>query len=120
MSIYNLHFNLGLNLSILIAINIISLIIVFFVYFRLKNRNFLNKGVNRILVFIIAGNICSLIDKLTLGGSLDYILFGGYIHDLKDIYLYLAIIFICKEMALNYNFKSSTKDDIEFIKKMLF
>ena len=43
---------------------------------------------------ILAGVICSLIDKLFWKGSLDYILFFSKIVDLKDIYMFIGL-FVC-------------------------
>ena len=41
---------------------------------------------------MISGALCSLLDKIICKGSIDFILFFGHIHDLKDVYLYLGVI----------------------------
>ncbi len=60
---------------------------------------------NFIFVFIISGTICSLIDRVLWGGSLDYILIKGlFIFDIKDTFIttfeLLMVFLIIKHFKL--------------------
>lgn len=53
--------------------------------------------------FLFAGALCSLIDKLFWGGSLDYIRLDGlFIFDLKDVYATVCEIIIVIMLIINY------------------
>lgn len=75
-------------------LNIIVIIIVLVSFYHYKQT--LNKyepWATIVFVLLMAGSICSLIDKLFWGGSLDFIqipLFFTF--DLKDCYLSLAVL----------------------------
>lgn len=94
MSIFNHELKLGLGLVCLIILNLISLGLLTIIYYRFKKKEFTNHFFQVTFLFIMAGSICSLLDKIVYGGSLDYILFYKDILDLKDIYLILAIVFL--------------------------
>ena len=94
LSINNLIFNRGLSLNNLIIRNIISIILIFLIYKDYKKKDYVNNHFENGCLLMSAGAFSSLIDKLTLGGSLDYILIINYIVDLKDIYLSLGLIAI--------------------------
>ena len=94
LSIFNNELDLKLNLITLILINIVALVLLFITYKYVKNKEYTNRYFKNSFYLLAIGAVCSIIDKVTLGGSLDYILFLGHIHDLKDIYLYLGVIFI--------------------------
>lgn len=72
-----------------------------------------------ILISGLAGSICSLIDKLLWGGSLDYIRIPNFfIFDLKDIYLALAeILFII--IGLAHQKEISVKNYLMFCARMI-
>jgi signal peptidase II len=60
--------------------------------------------------YLFSGEICSTVDKIFWGGSLDYVLVEGFfIFDLKDVYLSLfdAIVVLC----LIFNYKGFRKFD---------
>lgn len=88
MSIFNNELNLGVSTTFLIVLNIIFLPAPLLLgYYIQKNGNPCN-SVYAFVNLMIAGEICSLLDKIIWGGSLDYIYFcGRWICDLKDIYL---------------------------------
>lgn len=99
LSLFNNELNLGLQLQTLIVLNIVILIGLPFIYLFMKKREYTNCHFENAFLMITAGTFCSLIDKIVLGGSLDYILLSGHIHDLKDFYLYLSLVFICNYMV---------------------
>ena len=75
-----------------VAISVIAIFIIIVLYRYLKFITFdwgkYNKLPNIILIFLLAGAFCKLIDDIFWGGSLDYIqLFDWFIFDLKDVYL---------------------------------
>jgi signal peptidase II len=94
LSIFDNELNFQLSLVTLILINIGSLILLLATYVFVKKRGYINYHFKNAFVFITAGAISSLIDKMVFGGSLDYILFFKYICDLKDIYLIIGLILI--------------------------
>lgn len=57
-----------------------------------KKREYTDKYYEITFILVISGALCSLLDKIVYGGSIDFILFFGHIYDLKDIYLFLGII----------------------------
>lgn len=76
------------------TLNILVIVVVYICFHRYQQR--LKKyepWASLVFVLLMAGSICSLIDKLFWGGSLDFIqipLFFTF--DLKDCYLSLAIL----------------------------
>lgn len=56
-----------------------------------------------IIYFSIGASTCSLIDKIFWHGSLDFLVFMGFIHDLKDCYSYLAEILILLDLYRNWS-----------------
>ena len=73
-------------------------------------------------IFMFSGGLCSLIDKVFYGGSLDFIGIGDlFIADIKDIYINLGILFFIALMlnsgALTSEDSSSFKEDIQSIKR---
>lgn len=62
------------------------LIILFFIFLSKKEKT--NGVINTSFAFLLAGAVCSLIDKVLWDGSLDYILLDGcFTFDLKDVYI---------------------------------
>jgi len=116
-SIFNLGLDMGIGTLALIFINMAFLIGLGFIYHRLLKLGILNAHIKVFISLFISGSICSIIDKLVLGGSLDYILIKKFVCDLKDIYLFMALIYL-----ITYILKtgSLTKtNDIQLIKKIL-
>lgn len=67
----------------------LMLLVLSIIVFRYVNKR---KGVkleaSLLEIFLVSGIICSLIDRVFWGGSLDYIgLRGMFVFDLKDVYL---------------------------------
>lgn len=116
MSIFNS--NLGLNLSTLILtfINLIILIFLVSFYLYIIKTNSLNKVLRLSLILIISANICSIIDKVFWGGSLDFIVFFGYIIDIKDILLYLGVLSFGIIYIYKYEIRKIDMKDVENLK----
>jgi signal peptidase II len=104
----NSLFNLGINriLHTLVVILMIVLISVLFKF--IKTTYTKSSALDYLFLFVISGAVCSLIDKLFWGGSLDYIMLKGlFIFDLKDVYISMFEILLVIVILLN--FKSINK-----------
>lgn len=118
----NVRFNTGINFTSLIILNAIAifLFIEFYRYYRSNgHKDFWS---DLCFIFILAGCICSLIDKVFYGGSLDFIGISNlFIADLKDIYINIAIFSFILATYFNgflTDDKSTTlKEDLGEIKK---
>ena len=118
----NVRFGTGINFPMLIALNIIAifLFIEFYRYYISKgNKSFWS---DLCFITIIAGCLCSLIDKVFYGGSLDFIGISNlFIADLKDIYINIAIFAFILAAYFNGFLTSENdttlKDDIESVKR---
>lgn len=109
----NVRFNININFIILISINLIALFLFteIYRYCNTKEKNFF---IDLCYIFILVGSICSLIDKIFYGGSLDFIGVSNlFIADFKDIYINLAIFLF---IIIIYNNDTSDKSNDEFIK----
>lgn len=95
LSIFNNEINLNLDITILSLINLLliaALICFYFILKKCSNKSSI-KYLNIMFVFLLSGTLCSFIDKQFYGGSLDYLVFGSIIIDLKDIYLLIGFCF---------------------------
>ncbi|WP_294484430.1 signal peptidase II [uncultured Ruminococcus sp.] len=115
LSIFNNELGLDLGLGVLNVINIIAMVLMITFYVYLK-RNYSDKRlVDPAMILFTSGIVCSLIDKICWGGSLDYILFFRQISDLKDIYLLagavLIILFIIRQGIEDSKAKRQNKAD---------
>lgn len=120
----NARFGLGVGFSALIIFNIIAVILFIELY-----RYYLSKGNKDFwgdmsFLFILSGSLCSLIDKVFYGGSLDFIGISDlFIADIKDMYINLGILFFVMLLYVKEYFKeetsSSLKDDWQSIKEFL-
>lgn len=107
-SYYNSFFDLGIGLLPHIIMNILTILILLIVMDFIKKRYGYSKLACYLFVFLLAGAVCSLIDKVAWGGSLDYIkLQGFFTFDLKDIYI--AIFEIIAILAIILNWKNLKK-----------
>ena len=94
LSLFNHEFSMSLGIITLIIINIFSLAILVFIYQFFKKREYTNVYYEITFLFIFSGTLCSLIDKIVYKGSIDYMLLGGHIYDIKDVYLFIAVLFL--------------------------
>ena len=90
----------------------------------LKYKNIKNFWTDLCFIFIFSGALCSLIDKLFYGGSLDFIGISDlFIADFKDIYINLGLLFFImscyKGGFFSQTEETSLKDDWNSIKKFL-
>lgn len=121
----NARFNFNLGFPFLIFINTIALALFYELYRYVKhNKNGSDFWIDMCFLFIVAGALCSLIDKVFYGGSLDFIGISDlFIADIKDIYINLGLLFFImsayKSEYLKDDENSSLKDDWEGIKKFL-
>ena len=121
----NARFGTSVSFPILITLNIIAIFIFIEVY-----RYYLNKGnkdfwSDMCFIFVFCGALCSLIDKVFYGGSLDFIGISNlFIADIKDLYINLGILFFALTMFNNGYLSSSNEDtsfkeDLQMLKKFL-
>lgn len=120
----NARFNLSANFPLLITSNFIFLFFLIEIYRYGLSKKIKNFWSDMSFIFIISGALCSLIDKVFYGGSLDFIGISNlFIADIKDIYinlgLFFFIMFIYKEDYLKDDDSTSFKDDWLEIKKFL-
>ncbi|MDO5518380.1 MAG: signal peptidase II [Clostridium sp.] len=100
LAIFNNELPTSINKLILIALLVVVLIIWLLLYNELKDKAYFNSYLELTYVFSFAGMLCALMDKLFFDGSLDYILLYVKIIDLKDLYLFSAIV--CSILNLGY------------------
>ena len=120
----NARFGTSVSFPILITLNIIAIFVFVEVYrYYLKNGN-KDFWADMCFIFVSCGAICSLIDKVFYGGSLDFIGISNlFIADIKDLYINLGILFFALTMFNNgyitSNEDTSFKDDLQTLKKFL-
>lgn len=116
----NARFNFNISFPLLILINGISLILFIEIYRYIKFKTRKSFWIDMCFLFIFAGALCSFIDKVFYGGSLDFIGISDlFIADLKDIYINLGLLFFIMSCYKNGFFSeedSSIKDDLKVIK----
>ncbi|MDU1315362.1 MAG: signal peptidase II [Clostridium septicum] len=120
----NARFGFGVSFPILILVNALALFLFVELY-----RYYLNKGnegfwSDMCFIFIFTGALCSLIDKVFYGGSLDFIGISNlFVADIKDIYINIGILFfimcIYTSGYLSDNEDTTLKEDLQGIKKFL-
>lgn len=116
----NVRFNINVNFTFLILINILALLLFTEIYRYYNSKNNKNIFTDLSYLFIMVGSLCSLIDKIFYGGSLDFIAVGNlFIADFKDIYINLAI-FMFMIVIYNYDYinveNKENKNDFENLK----
>lgn len=120
----NARFNFEVGFSSLIIMNGIALFFFIEIYrYYLSNHN-KNFWVDNAFIFITVGALCSFIDKVFYGGSLDFIGISDlFIADIKDIYINMGILFFVvlmyKSGYLTDDDSTSLKEDWNMIKKFL-
>lgn len=117
----NARFNFDIGFSMLILINTIALFLFVEIYRYTVSKNHKNFWGDMCFLFIFAGALCSLIDKVFYGGSLDFIGISNlFIADIKDIYINLGLLFFIMATYLSgyliEDSTSSSKDDWNEIK----
>ncbi len=122
----NSLFNLNISLFIHLSFVTITGIIMFFSYDYIKYHNYNSKIIRILFVFWFSGVICSFVDKVFWGGSLDYIYLKPlFIFDLKDCYIaigeILSILLIIKHWNDLNDFKVTDliKYSVERVKNII-
>jgi signal peptidase II len=116
------RFGLKLGINAFIVLNIIGIPLViqgYRCYIDEKEKSF---WMDMAFLLCLSGSLCSLIDKVFFGGSLDYLSVGNlFIADLKDFYITIALGCFFNEMLINNKqaFDTGTKDDIEVFRKFI-
>ena len=120
----NARFGTNVSFTLLIFFNIIALFVFVEIY-----RYSLYKGnkdfwADMSFLFIFGGALCSLIDKLFYGGSLDFIGISNlFIADIKDIYINLGILFFILTLFnngyLSSDEETTLKEDLQNLKCFL-
>ena len=121
----NARFGTGVSFPLLIILNIIALFLFIEIYRYYLYNNHKDFWADMCFVFIFSGALCSLIDKIFYGGSLDFIGISNlFIADIKDIYINLGILFFVVTLFNSGYLKTETettmKEDIENIKKFIY
>lgn len=120
----NARFGTSISFPILITLNIIAIFIfveVYRYYLYNGNKDFWS---DMCFIFVSCGALCSLIDKLFYGGSLDFIGISNlFIADIKDLYINIGILFFALTMFnngyLSSNEDTSFEEDFLILKKFL-
>lgn len=120
----NARFGTAVSFPLLIGINIaaIFLFIEIYRYYIFKGNN--DYWADMCFIFVTCGALCSLIDKIFYGGSLDFIGISTlFIADIKDLYINLGILFFILTLFnngyLTTSDDTSLKDDIKSLKKFI-
>lgn len=91
-----------LNIFSLLILNIILIYVVYYMYMAHVKKYGKSFWSDMFFIFMCSGLICSFIDKVFFGGSLDYInIYNIILVDMKDIYFLLSIILLLCEVILN-------------------
>lgn len=120
----NARFNFNIGFPLLILINGIALLLFIELYRYIKYKGQKNFWIDMCFIFIFAGALCSFIDKVFYGGSLDFIGISDlFIADFKDIYINLGLLFFImscyKSGFFSETEETSFKDDWNSIKKFI-
>lgn len=120
----NARFGTGISFSLLNIINIFALFFFFELYRYVLSKNKESFFNDMCFIFVFCGALCSLIDKLFYGGSLDFIGIGNlFVADIKDIYINIGILFflvaIYNAGYLTTNDDTTFKDDFKSILSFL-
>lgn len=92
------------------------IIMVVLVYAFIDHKGYNTKIVSTAFSFLLAGGICSLVDKIFWDGSLDYIyVYGHFTFDLKDVFINVFIGLIVLMFIVDHQ-GIRTNDGDHFIK----
>lgn len=117
VSIFNGEFlNMDLSMGLLTLLNLVLLLVLVSVYQYLQLIHLTKKSVYLALLFFLSATVCSTIDRVFWGGSLDFIVFMGWIIDFKDIYLGLGAIIVLISVIKEHDSFKSSKEDFESVK----
>jgi signal peptidase II len=90
----NARFGTSVSFPILIFVNVIALFLLLEIYRYLTFNSKSTFLGDCAFMFLFSGALCSLIDKVFYGGSLDFIGISNlFVADIKDIYINLGLYF---------------------------
>lgn len=113
----NARFGANVSFVALIIFNAVGLFFILEIYRYCVYKDYKCSWLDFAFIFMFSGAICSLIDKVFYGGSLDFIgVIPLFIADIKDIYLCIAIFFV---FLFFYISKLLDEDDETSMKKDL-
>ena len=120
----NARFSLNVGFNFLIIINAIAIFIFLECYRYYLSKTTKSFWLDMSFLFITCGALCSLIDKIFYGGSLDFIGISNlFIADIKDIYINLGLLFFIMLIYVKGYFKdddtSTFKDDLRTLKRFM-
>lgn len=99
----NSMLKLGISKTVHIISAIITILLIYIIYKFITTMYNRGRMIYIIFVFILSGSVCSIIDKIFWGGSLDYIYLKGlFIFDLKDVYLTIFEIGAISMLIINF------------------
>lgn len=118
----NARFGFDIGFPMLILTNFIALFLFIEVYRYSIHKGYKSFDTDMCLLFLLSGALCSFIDKVFYGGSLDFIGISNlFIADIKDCYINIGILFfilaIYKSGYLSNDEDTSLKDDLESLKR---
>lgn len=117
----NARFNFNMSFTLLIIFNSISLLLFIEIYRYVLSLGTKAYWSDLTFLFIFSGALCSLIDKIFYGGSLDFIGISDlFIADIKDIYINIGLLFFImstyKTGYLKEDDSTTIKDDWNSVK----
>lgn len=116
------RFGINLGIDVFLAINIIIIPLVVQIYrFYIKEKE-PSFWADTTFLLCFSGIICSMIDKMFFGGSLDFLMLKDlFVADIKDFYLTLSIGCMLTELILNSKLDTSGsfRDDLVLIKRFV-
>ena len=117
-SYVNYLFNLGWGFGIHVILRCFTFVILFVLYDLFKTISGNAKIINIAFSFIFAAALCSLIDTVCWGGSLDYIYLNPlFVFDLKDLYSNIfLILFILSCIKSDKDLSSFDKEATDYFK----
>lgn len=102
----NSQWGLGISFTFLIIINIIFIPFIIEIYRFYRHSYMESKIINASYLLILSGAVCSLLDKVCWGGSLDFIsVWKLFVSDTKDIYLTAGVTLLVIEMLISGELK---------------
>ncbi len=109
------RFNINAPFVIFTILNFIILLLIFYMYRFKIFKNQLTPIVQLSFIFLFSGGLCSLIDKIFWGGSLDFLhIHNLFIADIKDIFITFGLgSFILSSIASDEQPK--LKDFLNFV-----
>lgn len=82
------RFDINAPFILFTLLNFIILMLIFFVYRYKLQKAHINSIEQLTFIFLFSGGLCSLIDKIFWGGSLDFLqIHNLFIADIKDIFI---------------------------------